>query len=188
MARRSVSCNFHIPMPVALIGSYSQGKPNFMAAGWVCRVNGTPPMIGFGSNRSHATPTDIVSGKGFSVCLPDRAHLVQTDYCGIVSARQADKSKVFSTFESEKKIAPMISDCPVNLECRLVQVVDLPSHQFFIGEIVCAYVEEKILEGDKIDWRAFDPLFLTMPDNQYWTCGEVAGKAWKDGMALKKGT
>jgi flavin reductase (DIM6/NTAB) family NADH-FMN oxidoreductase RutF len=114
-----------------------------------------------------------------------------TDYCGIVSAKREDKSKLFEVFYGELKAAPLISACPLNIECRLVQTVDLPTNSFFISEIVTIYSEEQYLSGGKPDVTKIRPFLLTMPDNRFWSVGEHIGNAWKDGTEyrekLKKG-
>ena len=84
--------NVFIPMPVTLVGCLLKGKANFMAAGWVSRVNANPPWIGIGIGRVHATAEGIFENKSFSVCFPNSADIVKTDYCGIVSGKKVDKS------------------------------------------------------------------------------------------------
>jgi len=80
----------------------------------------------------------------------------------------------------------MIRECPVNLECRLVQAVPLPTNTIFIGEIVGAYADESVIRDGKPDFAAIDPLLLTMPDNRYRKLGEHAGDAWSAGRALMR--
>jgi flavin reductase (DIM6/NTAB) family NADH-FMN oxidoreductase RutF len=79
----------------------------------------------------------------------------------------------------------MIADCPLSMECRLTQTVENPSNNFYIGEITASFTEERYLTGGHPDIKKINPLLLTMPDNRYWTVGECAGNAWKDGMNLK---
>ena len=98
--------NVFIPMPVTLIGCLMKGKANFMTAGWVSRVNANPPWIGVGINRAHATPKGIIENKSFSICFPNRAEIVKTDYCGMVSGNMVDKSSLFSIFFGDLKTAP----------------------------------------------------------------------------------
>lgn len=108
-----------------------------------------------------------------------------TDYCGIVSGRKVDKSGLFKLFYGESKTAPMIAEFPLNMECKLVESIALPSNTLYIGEIVNAYSDERYLTDGKLDYRKIDPLLLTMPDNTYWRFGEKVGDAWKDGLAIK---
>ena len=186
MAKQKIGQNFFIPMPVVLVGTQATGKANFMAVGWCARVNGNPPMIACGIANSHYTPKGIAEEKTFSVNIPSSDLLEKTDYCGIVSGAKIDKSQVFDVFYGLLKTAPMIGECPVTLECRLVQTVPLPTHMLFIGEIVGAYADENVIKDGKPDFPEIDPLFLTMPDNRYWTLGKYAGDAWSAGKKLKQ--
>ena len=186
MNQVKIDNNVFIPMPVTLVGCLLKGKANFMAAGWVSRVNANPPWIGIGINRSHATPGGIIENDSFSVCFPSRANIIQTDYCGIVSGENVDKSSLFTLFYGDLKTAPMINEASLNLECSLVQTIEGPSNFFFIGEIKGAYASSPCLENGKLNPGKSDFLVLTMPDNTYWSLGEAVGQAWHIGKQLMK--
>ncbi len=184
MDKVKIDNNVFIPMPVTLIGCLLKGKANFMTAGWVSRVNANPPHIGIGINRSHATLEGIIENNTFSVCFPDRTSILQVDYCGIVSGKDTDKSKLFTPFYGELKTAPMIEEASLNLECSLVQTIDGASNYFFIGEIKGAYASPECYENSNINPKKAGYLLLTMPDNTYWTLGESIGQAWQMGRQL----
>jgi flavin reductase (DIM6/NTAB) family NADH-FMN oxidoreductase RutF len=187
MGRISIGTNvFVYPNPVALLGAMVEGKVNFMALGWVSRVNADPPWIGVGVYRGHHTAKGIRETGTFSVNVPSADLMEAVDYCGLVSGSKTDKSGVFECFFGELKTAPLIAACPLCLECRLVQTVELPTNDWFIGEIVSAWAEETCLTGGKPDIRKINPLLLTMPDNRYWTVGPEAGKAWSAGAERVK--
>jgi flavin reductase (DIM6/NTAB) family NADH-FMN oxidoreductase RutF len=173
--------NVFIPMPVTLVGCTLKGKANFMTVGWVSRVNAKPPQIGIGIGRNHATPEGIIENRTFSVCFPGRADLVKVDYCGIVSGKDVDKSSLFTLFYGDLKTAPMIEVASLNLECALVQTVELGTNYLFIGEIKGAYARPECVENGRMDPKKADYLMLTIPDNTYWSLGEPVGRAWQDG-------
>jgi flavin reductase (DIM6/NTAB) family NADH-FMN oxidoreductase RutF len=184
MNQVKIDRNVFIPMPVTLVGSLLKGKANFMAAGWVSRVNRNPPWIGVGINRSHATPDGIIGHNSFSICFPRREKLLQTDYCGIVSGKNVDKSGLFTVFYGDLKTAPMIEEASLNLECSLVRTIEGPSNYFFIGEIQGAYASPECLENGRVNPKEAGFLLLTMPDNTYWSLGESIGHAWHIGKEL----
>jgi flavin reductase (DIM6/NTAB) family NADH-FMN oxidoreductase RutF len=168
------------------VGTEVEGRANFMAFGWVSRVNAKPPLIGIGVNRVHYTAKGIQETKTFSINYPSADMIEVADYCGIVSGKNVDKSDVFEFFYGYLKTAPMITECSLCMECKLIDTVELPTNYFFIGEIVASYTEEKYLTDGKPDIKKMNPLLLTMPDNSYWTVGKFAGKAWSIGKKLKK--
>ncbi len=171
---------FGYPMPVVLVGSMVDDKPNFLAAAWISRVNYKPPLIGVALGK-HYTNLGIRKNKSFSINVPGVEMVKETDYCGIVSGKQKDKSGLFEVFSGELQNVPLIKSCPVVMECRLVKEVDLGFDTIFIGEIINAYSEERYLTDGSPDIRKTRPFVLTMPDNTYWAVGAQAGKAWSDG-------
>jgi flavin reductase (DIM6/NTAB) family NADH-FMN oxidoreductase RutF len=175
---------FVYPMPMTIVGAVVDGRPNFMAAAWVTRVNFKPPMI-MVALGDHYTNQGIDANGAFSVNVPDVALLEKTDYCGIVSGRKVDKSQLFDVFYGSLPGAPLIGECPLSMACRLNQAVKLPFDTLYIGDIVEVYTEERYLTDGKPDIQKLNPFTLTMPDNRYWRVGEMAGRAWGEGKKLK---
>jgi len=75
----------------------------------------------------------------------------QTDYCGLVSGRNTDKSNLFDIFYGELKTAPMINSYHLSLECTLHDVYEMPSNDLFIGEIIAGYADDGYLTDDRQD-------------------------------------
>jgi flavin reductase (DIM6/NTAB) family NADH-FMN oxidoreductase RutF len=171
---------FGYPMPMTLIGAMVGGKPNFMPAAWITRVDYKPPLIAMALGKSHHTNKGIKESGLFSVNIPGVDLMKKTDHCGLVSGDKVDKSHVFEVFFGDHKV-PMIAECAVSMECRLIKTVDLETDQLFIGEIVAAYSEDKYLTNALPDMKKIKPFCLTMPDNRYWTLGEPVGQAWGSG-------
>jgi flavin reductase (DIM6/NTAB) family NADH-FMN oxidoreductase RutF len=178
---------FLYPMPVVLVGTLVNDKVNFMTVGWVSRLNYQPPLIAIAINKAHHTPRGIQETGAFSINIPSTDMVEITDYCGLVSGKTTDKSGLFEVFYGELSVAPMIARCPLTMECKLVQTVDLSSNHLFLGEIVASYSEDRFLTDGKPDVKKMDPLVLTMPDNGYWAVGEYVAKAWSIGKERKQG-
>ena len=173
------------PMPVSLVGAHVDGKPNFLAVAWFSMVSYKPPRIAIALGKGHYTNPGIKENKTFSVCLPSEDMAEITDYCGIVSGKKTDKSEIFNLFYGELNTAPMIRDCPLNVECTLVEVVESSMNEIFIGEIVGTYTEERFLTDGKSDFKKTKPLILSQPDTSYWRTGEPLAKAWSIGKKYK---
>ena len=172
------------PMPVVLVGAVVGGRANLLAVGWISRVNNQPPMLAMALNKRHYTNDGIREHREFSVNVPGMDLLEKADYCGLVSGKEADKSKLFNIIYGKLRSAPLIRECPLCMACTLVEVVSLPSNDLFIGEIVEAYADEGCLTAGSPDISKMQPFTLTMPDNTYWRIGEKAGKAWDAGRKL----
>jgi flavin reductase (DIM6/NTAB) family NADH-FMN oxidoreductase RutF len=173
------------PMPVSLVGAHVDGKPNFLAVAWFTMVSYKPPKIAIALGKGHYTNPGIKENKTFSVCLPSEDMAEITDYCGIVSGKKTDKSEIFDLFYGELNTAPMIRDCPLSMECTLVEIVESSLNEIFIGEIVGTYTEERFLTDGKSDFKKIKPLILSQPDTSYWRLGEPLAKAWSIGKKYK---
>jgi flavin reductase (DIM6/NTAB) family NADH-FMN oxidoreductase RutF len=177
---------FCLPWAQTILGTHLEGKVNFMALDWLTRVNFDPPMLGICVNRNNASHGAILDTGEFSVNVPSVDMVAVTDYTGLVSGKRVDKSGLFKVFYGELASAPMISDCPIAMECMVVQTVRLPTNSFFIAEIVNIYSEERYLTEGKPDVKKTNPFVLTMPDNKFWAIGDLVGKAWNAGKAIRK--
>ncbi len=184
MTKKKLGNNgFIYPMPMTLIGSEVNGKANFLAAAWITRVDFKPPRIGVALGK-HVTNQGIELHKEFSVNIPSEDLVKKVDYCGIVSGAKVDKSQLFKTFNGELKHAPMIEECPLTMECKLIKIVPFDIDTLYIAEIVGVYSEDKFLKDGNPDIEKLKPFVLSMPDNGYWSIGQRIGTAWSDGKSL----
>ena len=172
------------PMPVTLVGTLVGDKVNFMAVAWVNRLNNNPPIWGAGINKNHLTAKAILEQNAFSINFPTVDMIEKTDFCGLNSGNKVDKSGVFDVFFGELKNAPMIRECPLTIECKLHDTIDLGTNLLVLGEVVAAYTEDQYLSDGKLDIKKVNPVVLTMPDNRYWTVGDYLAKAWGVGKKL----
>lgn len=175
---------FCLPWTQTILGTHFEGKVNFMALDWLTRVNFQPAMLGICVNRAHASHEAICNSEEFSVNIPSVDMVDITDYTGLVSGKNVDKSGLFEIFYGQLKSAPMIRLCPLSMECKVIQTVDLPTNTFFIAEIIDIYSEDRFLTEGKPDVKKMNPFLLTMPDNRFWSIGECVGKAWNAGKTV----
>jgi len=172
-------------MPVCLIGANVQGKPNFQAIAWFNMVDYDPYLIGLSSEKSHYTNKGIKENKTFSVNIPSSKMVSVTDFCGLYSGAEVDKSKVFDVFYGELQTAPMITMMPINVECKLTKTIELHHADFFIGEITGIYIDNKYLVNDKPNMKSIDPMLYEDGLNNYWSLGEYLAKAFDIGKKFK---
>jgi len=187
MKQKIGSQNALYPMPVTLVGALVDGKVNFVTIAHVGILNArSPHLISLGINKAHYTNAGIKANRTFSVNIPSQDMVVETDYMGLVSGRDTDKSTVFEVVFGELQTAPMIKDCPVSMECRLHEIVDNPTHDIFVGEIVATYVDDSVLTDGRIDLAKVRPMLFDMSSKQYWALGQAIGRAWHVGRQLKQ--
>lgn len=180
------SRTFLYPMPTVLVGANVDDRPNYVTIAFCGIVNMSPPMIAFATSRSRYTNRGIEQNGSFSVNIPSVDMVAVTDYCGLVTGQKVDKSRLFKNFYGKLGTAPMIEECPLNLECKLYQKLELPSHYLFIGEIVATYTEDRYLEDGLPDIQKMQPIAYSMYDNNYWKIGEHLGRALSIGKDYKE--
>jgi flavin reductase (DIM6/NTAB) family NADH-FMN oxidoreductase RutF len=180
--------NVMYPTPMVLIGAEVHGRPNFIAVAHVgIATVGTPNCVTFGLGKIHYTNQGIKEQKTFSVNIPGEDLVVETDYCGLVSGKNTDKSKVFDVVYGELESAPLIAQCHLNMECRLYDVVDFPSHDLFVGEIVQTHADPAVMTEGAVDLTKLKPLLFDMATRSYFGVGGPVARAWNVGKQLKKG-
>jgi flavin reductase (DIM6/NTAB) family NADH-FMN oxidoreductase RutF len=110
------------------------------------------------------------------VNIPPTKFIKETDYCGVVSGRDVDKfSETKLTPEPADRVqAPLIKECPVNIECKLKDVIPLGAHDLFLGEIVQIHIDEEILEEKgHINFNKVDPFVYNV--GEYWNLNKKIG-------------
>ncbi|MFW9992885.1 MAG: flavin reductase family protein [Candidatus Odinarchaeota archaeon] len=186
------------PIPIILAGALVQDKPNFAELGDTGLMGIKPPLVYISSGRKmverkiagNYTNQGILEHGTFSINFPTTKLLAKTDYCGSVSGRDVDKSKLFDVFFGELETAPMIRECPVNLECKVIKEFSIQHRQIFIGEVMQAHVsEEFVVEsgGRKriADMTKLDPVIYAL-DNRYYKIGETIGTGYQESKKMPR--
>ncbi len=173
------------PMPAVLVGAIVEGKPNFMTAAWCGIACRKPPAVAVAVYQKRYTLKGIREKGAFSINVPSTSMAERVDFCGIYSGSKRDKSALFDTFDGSKLEVPLVRECPVNLECRVMQIVEVGSHVLVIGEIVESYVNEDCMKEGVPDPMKIDPLIYSPKTQTYHKLGGSVGKAFHIGKDLK---
>jgi len=175
------------PTPTLLVGADVAGRPNFMTAAWGGVANSEPPMISVAIRPGRYTHKGVSHNLTFSVNIPSVDLLKETDYCGIKSGSKVNKTEAcqFKVFYGKLGNAPLIEQCPVNLECRVMYTLSLGSHSLFIGRIEETYVSETCLIDGKPDIDKIKPfLYVVEPTRQYRAFGQILAGAFRVGLEV----
>ncbi len=137
------------PLPAVMVSCARPGeKANIITVAWAGTVCSSPAMLSI-SVRPERYSYDIIKETGnFVVNLVNKELVYATDYCGVKSGRDTDKFQEMKLTElpSQHIDAPGIAESPVNLECKVKQIVPLGTHDMFIAEIVGVTVDEKYMD------------------------------------------
>ena len=177
------------PTPVFVIGSYDRkGEPNIMTAAWAGICCSMPPAIGVSLRKATYTYGNIMDRKAFTVNVPSEDMVVEADYFGMVSGRDQDKFAAadLTSVRSDLVDAPYVEECPMVLECRLMQAVEIGLHTQFIGEIVDVKVSEDTLDQKGVcQISKVKPFIYAHDDHNYYSIGRELAKGFDAGKAIK---
>lgn len=176
------------PTPAILIGANVDGKPNFMTAAWCGIANSTPPMLSVALQHHRHTLKGIRQNLTFSANIPSVDVMKETDYCGVVSGAKTDKVAdcKFNVLYGKLETAPLVDQFPVNLECRVLHMLNLGSHILIIGQIEEVHVTESCLTDGQPDVDKIRPfLWVARPGNEYREFGKPIGKSFIVGRETK---
>ncbi len=137
------------PVPAALVTCGTMEKPNVLTIGWTGIVCTRPPMT-YISVRPERYSYNIIKESGeFVINLTSSAMVRETDFCGVRSGKDINKLEAcgLHTTEASQVSAPLIEECPVSLECRVVEAKELGSHTMFLAEIVAVAADEKYIDS-----------------------------------------
>lgn len=187
MSKIEISSNTApFPKPIVLVGSSVEGRPNFITVAWFNRLNGLPNIWAIALGKNKYTIEGIRENGSFSINIPSTELIEKTDFCGLHSGREVDKSTLFDVFYGRLANTPMIRECPVNAECAVYEYVELPKTLLILGEVKHVYTEERFMTDGVLDPAKIDPIIFTRPGDNYRALGEIVGDAWSIGKNIER--
>lgn len=178
--------NMLYPVPVVMVSCGSKGgEKNIITIAWAGTICSDPAMVSI-SVRPERYSYDMIRDTGeFVINLTTKELAFATDWCGVKSGRDVDKFEAMGLTAAPGKVlkyAPIIGESPVNLECRVEQVLELGSHHMFIARIEDVMISEKYMnETGKFELNRTG--LVTYSHGEYFVLGEKLGKF---GYSVKK--
>lgn len=137
------------PVPAVMVSCKSkEGQNNIITVAWVGTVCSDPPMLSI-SIRPERYSYEIIKETGeFVVNLTTEKLVYKTDYCGVKSGKNTDKFKgaKLTPIEASQVNVPLIDESPINIECKVKEIIPLGSHHLFIAQIVAVHVDQKLID------------------------------------------
>ncbi len=164
------------PVPVVLIGCSDGSRRNLCTVAWVGTVCSTPPMVSISLRKERFSHGMISGSREFTVNIPPVFLAAEVDYCGVVSGREYDKFAVckLTPGEGETVKSPIVMECPLNLECKVRNILELGSHDLFLAEITAVRVDEHLI-GPKGRLELENANLLAYAHGHYHRLGEAIG-------------
>jgi flavin reductase (DIM6/NTAB) family NADH-FMN oxidoreductase RutF len=173
------------PHPTVLVGAMVDGKPDFAAVAWTGVAASNPASVTIALQPHRYSLKGIYQSRTFSVNVPSTDLVKEADYCGLVSGADTDKVKdcKFKVFYGKLKTAPLIEQCPINLECEVTHILNLGSHHLVVGKVAETYISEECLTDEKPDISKVKP--FAFGPMKYYALGEAFADAFKVGWEIK---
>lgn len=150
---------------------------NIITIAWTGTINSKPPMTYVSVRKSRHSHKLISENGGFVINLTGEALATATDFCGVKSGKDVNKFTHLglTAVPATKVKAPMIEEAPVSIECEVVQVIELGSHDMFMAKVVAVHVDEKLLDSSgKLHLEWSKPIVYS--HGEYYGLGEAIGK------------
>ena len=139
------------PVPVVMVTCQGEdNKPNIITIGWVGTICSDPPMVSISVRPSRHSYKIIKDTGEFVINIPSKKLARETDLCGVISGNKYDKFHESGLTPGKSNVvkAPIIAECPINLECKVKQEIPLGSHNMFIAEIVSVQVSKDLIDNN----------------------------------------
>ena len=136
------------PVPSVMVSCGDMDNSNIITIAWTGIINSDPPMTYISVQRSRHSHDIIEESGEFVINLVPSGIAKAMDYCGVRSGRDVDKfAQTGLTREAADEVAaPMIAESPVNIECRVRDIMRFPSHDMFIADIVAVHVDDRYVD------------------------------------------
>ena len=166
------------PVPVVLVscGGTRDWKPNLITIAWAGSVCSDPPMLSISVRPERYSHAIIQATREFVVNIPSPRQAKVVDWCGTVSGRNVDKftDTGLTPAKALKVQCPIITECLLNIECRVQKSLKLGSHTMFVAEVVAVQVSSTLLDT-KGRLRLEKGSLLAFAHGQYFELGRSLG-------------
>jgi flavin reductase (DIM6/NTAB) family NADH-FMN oxidoreductase RutF len=170
--------NMLYPVPAVMVSCQRSGeRPNIITVAWAGTVCSDPAMVSI-SVRKERYSYDIIKETGeFVINLTTKDLTYMTDFCGVKSGRDIDKFEAMglTAIPSKTVSAPGIAESPVNIECKVTQVIELGSHDMFLAEVTAVAVDPKYMD-EKGKFHLNDLGLTAYSHGEYFELGKKIGK------------
>ena len=138
------------PNPVILVSCSYHDQHNIITLAWTGTICSSPPLISVSIRPSRYSHRLIKESGQFVINIPHQGQVGICNYCGTVSGRDIDKFSQLqlTAAEMNKVEAKMIKECPINIGCRVKDIISLGTHDLFIGEVIHVMVDHEWVYSD----------------------------------------
>jgi len=171
--------NMLYPLPAVMVSCGSNpDEYNIITISWTGTINTNPPMCYISVRPERHSYNIIKKNKEFVINLTTEQLARITDFNGVKSGKNIDKFKEtgLTPVKTKKINSVLIEESPVNIECKVKQVIPLGSHDMFLAEVVSVSVNENLLDEKTDAFRLDKAKLISYSHGFYYKLGENLGR------------
>lgn len=170
--------NMVYPLPAVMVSCQDEkGAPNIITIAWTGTICTNPAMLYISVRPERYSYSIIKNTNEFVINLTTKELIKAVDYCGVRSGRDVDKFKEMNLTAkkaNQLNYAPIIEEAPVNIECRVKEIMPLGSHHMFIAEVAGVNIDDNYLnENGKFELNHANLIIYS--HGEYYGLGELLG-------------
>ncbi|MBQ3163785.1 MAG: flavin reductase family protein [Lachnospiraceae bacterium] len=170
--------NMLYPLPVVMVSvADKEGNSDIVTVAWAGTICTNPPMVSISVRPERFSHHMLMETGEFVINLTTKELAFATDYCGVKSGRDVDKWKEMNLTPVMGNVVrvPYIAESPVNIECKVVKVEKLGSHDMFIAEVVAVQVDDAYMD-EKNSFHLSQANPIVYSHGEYYLLGERLGR------------
>ncbi len=168
---------FPIPAVMVSVGN-NPDNYNIITIAWTGTICSNPPMCYISVRKSRYSYKLLKEIKDFVINITTAELAKATDWCGVRSGSKFNKFKEMNLTPGKSKVvnSPIILESPINIECKVTQIVELGSHDMFMAEVVNVKVDEKYIDAKTGEFKLYKASPLAYSHGHYYELGKWIGK------------
>lgn len=174
------------PVPPVMVTCGDMEHANIITVAWTGIINTHPPRVSISVRPTRHSYAIIKERGEFIIHLTPASLVRECDYCGIYTGAKVDKfaKTGFHKASASEVACPVIEECPLALECKVIDILPQGTHDLFLAEVVAVDVDESLLnEEGKLCLERAD--LAAFAHGEYFALGEKLGRFGFS--AVKKG-
>lgn len=177
MKKEIKPCSLLHPSTIVLVGTIVNDKPNYTTIGDVAVAGLNPALIMISINENHSAAAYVNREKKMSINIPTIELLKEVDFAGVHSAKEVDKSNLFTS--TLKDGLPVIDQSPITLLVRVLDKLQVKQRIIYVCEVYKTLIDTDIICEGKIQISEVKSILYGL-DNKYYTIGDKVGIGYQE--------